>query len=203
MSSYQPNIPTGLLDLSVDYQNIQTNFQQLNTSFGVDHIPFSQAAQNGYHVDIHFNPLPSVPAPTAGFGQLFTQTTNDGINTDQILYYLSGGGKNIQLTRNLQPALATNGYTFLPGGLILQYGLKTIPGAWPSGTDQTITFTTNVPANIDFPNECFGVFTTFRGASSSSGDIGIVSISKTAFKWNFGGSSNASYTGFYWWAIGW
>ena len=96
MPVYQPGIPTGLVDLDIDYTNIQGNFTVLNTSFGVDHLPFTNTTpQAGYHGDIHFNPVSTtatnapnnytsanqypqgVPAETAGFGKLFSSQVND------------------------------------------------------------------------------------------------------------------------------
>lgn len=218
MATYQPGIPTGTVDLDVDYLNIQGNFTQANVVFGVDHVPFDNTTkEKGYHEDIHFNPESTtvtnppnnyvaasqypqgIPSIVAGIGQLFSSAVTDGSSTDTGLYWLSGNGLKVALTRNFQPAALANGYTFLPGGIILQWGLKTItPNSWPT-TDQTLTF---APSNKNFPNACLAVFTTFRSNSTSGGDIGINSISTTNFHWQFGGSSSASYSGFYWVAIG-
>lgn len=142
MSTYQPGIPTGLVNLDVDYQNIQNNFQQLDTSFGKDHVTFSsQTAQNGYHTSIHLNPISTTvtnppnnqpvvtPVATAGYGQLFSASIDDGINTDTALYFLTGGNRLIQLTRNFAPVASASGYTFLPGGLVMQWGLATVTGS--------------------------------------------------------------------------
>ena len=50
---YQPTIPTGLVKFSSDYANIQGNFQQLDTTFGVDHFEYSDAtANNGFHYKV-------------------------------------------------------------------------------------------------------------------------------------------------------
>src|SRR5512147_851600 len=137
MSTYQPGIPTGTVDLDVDYLNIQNNFTQANTSFGVDHVPFDTNTLDepaGYHESIHFVPFSTTvtnppnnqpvvsPTATSGFGQLFSSQINDGINLDESLYFLTGGNRLTQLTRNFQPVASANGYTFLPGGLILQWG---------------------------------------------------------------------------------
>jgi hypothetical protein len=47
---YQPGIPTGLVNLDVDYQNLQDNFQQLDTTYGEDHYAYSDpSANNGFH----------------------------------------------------------------------------------------------------------------------------------------------------------
>jgi|SRR6478609_2565794 len=145
--TYQPGIPTGNVKLSIDYSALQTNFQQLDTQFSVDHIPFSSTTgspPNGYHQSIHYNPQSTtvtnapnnytsaaqypqgVPATTAGFGQLFSSQVNDSISTDTGLYWLSGNGLQVAMTRNFVPSHATSGSTFLPGGLILQWGTKAV-----------------------------------------------------------------------------
>src|SRR6185312_10483429 len=118
MTMYQPGIPTGTVTLDVDYQNLQDNFQQLDTTYGVDHIKYSQSTNNGYHTAIHLVPVSTVTtnAPnnqpingytaTGGFGQLLSAQINDGIGTpDEALYFLSGGNKLTQFTRNFVPTI--------------------------------------------------------------------------------------------------
>ncbi len=147
--TYQPGIPTGSVPLNQDYVNLQTNFGQLNTQFLVDHVPLTSTSgtpPNGYHTKIHMVP-PSTPSSnppsnyppngytaTAGYGQVFAPTTNDGINTDQTLFFLTGGNRLLQLTRNFVPVASANGYTFLPGGLILQWG--TVTAAFSGGASK-------------------------------------------------------------------
>ncbi|MFA7192391.1 MAG: hypothetical protein WC089_03790 [Candidatus Paceibacterota bacterium] len=140
--AYQPNIPSGTVPLNQDYLNLKGNFQSIDTQFLVDHVPLTDTSgtpPNGYHTQVHLVPFatnPVTPPPnypvvagvngptaTVGYGQLFDVTVDDGINTDQALYYLSGGNRLTQLTRNIQPSMiASIGYTFLPGGLIMQWG---------------------------------------------------------------------------------
>lgn len=228
MPTYQPNIPTGTVDLNIDYMALQGNFQTLNTTYGIDHVPFANStpAVNGYHGDIHFNPFstvatsvtpnnyisdnqypaqgtvpPGAPPTVAGIGQLFSAQVNDSIGAaDTGLYWLSGNGLKVAMTRNFVPSHAANGYTYLPGGIILQWGVKAVTSThWPT-SDQTLTFTS--VGNLAFPNACLAVFTTFRGNSGSQGDIGINAINPINFHWQFGGDSSASYNGFYWAAIG-
>lgn len=213
MSSYQPGIPTGFVDLDTDYANIQGNFQQLDTTFGIDHTTFSnQTAQNGYHTNIHLIPNSSTatnppnnqpvvaPANTPGYGQVFSAQINDGVATDEALYFLTGGNILQQLTRNFLPKSNFNGYTFIPGGLMVQWGQVTgLGGAWPT-SPQTLNFVTN---NINFPAACYVVLTTFIGpTSSSSGDISINAANPSNFIWQFSGNSSSSFDGFYWVAIG-
>jgi hypothetical protein len=46
MPVYQPGIPTGTVNLDVDYQNLQGNFEQANIVYGGDHYPFDNASPN-------------------------------------------------------------------------------------------------------------------------------------------------------------
>lgn len=200
--NYQPNIPTGTLNLSVDYQNLRSNFQALDTIFGVDHVPYSNAtAQKGYHESIHFNPVsttstnpttnypPAHPGAISGYGQLMSAQVNDGLSTDTALYFLTGAGILQQLTSNVAPSVTANGYTFIPGGLLLQWGQVSIGS------------TASFPR--PFSATPFGVYTTFTraGSISSNHTLAITSVSTTGFSYstNLGGSPP---TGFYWIAIG-
>jgi hypothetical protein len=197
MSTYQPNIPTGTVNLDQDYLNIQGNFQQLDTSFAVDHLPFSnQTAQNGYHKEVHLVPM-STPSPTVGYGQLFNATINDGINTDQTLYFLTGGGLLQQLTRNFVRSAAQTGYTFLPGGLILMWGLAT--GIPPDG-NLAVVFP-KIQGSIAFPTNCFNVqLTGLRNNNGGDGvflSSGSVTIDGFTIR-NGSGTINSAY----WTAIG-
>lgn len=184
-------MPTGTVRLSIDYQNLQKNFQQLDTTFGVDHTTFSnQTAQNGYHKAIHLIPQ-AAPAATAGYGQLFSTTVTD-VNNDQALFFLTGGNRLLKLTMNFVPVSATNGYTFLPGGLIFQWGVVNAPGS-----TGTVTFST---ANIAFPNNCFNVSLTVRRNASSSTQGMYINGLPTTTQFQFNGSSAPD--NLYWIAIG-
>lgn len=196
--AYQPNIPTGQVNLDVDYANLQNNFQQLDTTFGVDHTTFSNAtSQNGYHTAIHLISQ-ATPTPTAGVGIVTNNIVNDGIDTDEILYFLTEKNKLLQLTRNFVPTKAANGSTFLPGGLILNWGRFTRGTSWP-GSSTALNFS---GGNQNYPSSNYGVLVSLTGTPGpSSGDVAIVSISNTGFVWNTNISSSAL-TGFYWWSIG-
>src|SRR5580698_774128 len=69
MPVYQPGIPTGTVNLDVDYLNLQGNFQQLNIVYGTDHYPFDNASPNqGFHNQVTTpafvaSPPPMVPTP--------------------------------------------------------------------------------------------------------------------------------------------
>lgn len=210
--SYQPGIPTGLIPLDQDYLNIQGNFSQLNSVFNQDHSPLTgtlpPVGSAGYHTNIHLvrnsttisnppnNQPVAQPTSTPGYGIIWNAQTTDGLDTDETLYYLTGGGKNIQLTRNVLPKAAANGYTFLPGGILYQWG---VTGA-TSAASINVLFAT---ANKDFPFNCWNVIAIpIRAATSPGSDFScsIVSISTTGF--TIGNIGAHSVNGFYWTAIG-
>ena len=213
-SNFNPLVPTGLVNLDVDYQNLQANNAQLDVTFGIDHTTFSNAtAQNGYHKVIHQIPFSTTasnppnnqpvvaPAAVSGFGQLFQAQIDNGLGADEALFFLSGGNKLTQLTGNLAPLAATNGYTSLPGGFIIQWGFK----AQTSQGTGTVLFTTS---NINFPNNCFNVTATAVYNSNSANPSGSSvmqidthTLSKLKFEYKMFTNSSA-YTGFYWFAIG-
>jgi hypothetical protein len=212
MSVYQPGIPTGTVDLDQDYLNIQNNFGQLDTTFGVGHTKFSDVTgQNGYHKAIQIIPQ-AAPTAISGYGQLFSSTVNDGINVDQALFWLSGGNKNIPLTRNFTPTNAQNGATMLPGGLILNWGLyNAFGGNFSSGQSRSgsggntvITLTQSFPNNLYLSGGSLlytegnlpsgGGSFACRSSQLSSGAI-------TTLSWLVSCGTN-NYTGFVWWALG-
>jgi hypothetical protein len=215
-SSYQPGIPTGLVFLDQDYANIQQNFQSLDTYFGVDHTPYSIGTltdPNGYHQSIHLVPVsttttnppnnqplshvsipPSLPPATPGFGQLFSAQINDGIGgPDEALYYLTGGDKLIQLTRNFTPTVTgLNGATMLPGGLILNWGTTSTD----SSGNATVIFTQS------FPSTVFSIQLTIKENNTSSRNIKITTIPGPAPFTTFTAHTSTGSLQFTWMAIG-
>lgn len=144
MNSYNPLIPTGLVNLDEDYVNIQQNFQQLDTSFGVDHVPFSISDQNGKHQYVHLLQSfqsPTVPSvPTVPVGQVAVYQRLDANSLPQLFFKANNRAFEYQLTTEASDTASENvfsqnpGWTFLPGGLLLQYGSVS---AGPAGTSVT------------------------------------------------------------------
>jgi len=195
---YEPGVPTGIVDLDQDYRNLQNNAGALDTIFGIDHTLFSnQTAQQGYHTSIHSIPQ-STPTNVPGFAQIYTTTTDDGIDTDQQLFYQTGtGNHDVAMTRNFLPAVGdnvlfpNNGYTFLPGGFILQWG------TWPvRSTTYSVVFAND--GGIAFPTACYMAQATF-GTTSTTNSPTITAKGPTGITitWASGNSSNG-----YWMAIG-
>ncbi len=225
MPTYQPSVPTGIVNLDQDYVNIQENFEQANIVFNVDHVPFDDVTnQKGYHKSIHFNPVSTtttnapnnvppnnIPATVAGYGQLFSAQLNDGNSADTALFWLTGGNILTQLTGNFLPKTSGfNGYTFLPGpaagatnsgAIILQWGF--FSGPLNNGGDSG---TIILPK--PFPNKIISIWTQleFQAGSPPTLNANLIipdnyNVSTSQFDWYFRSGSN-SYTGFLWVAIG-
>ena len=211
--TYQPGIPTGSVPLNQDFVNIQNNFTQINDQFLVDHVPLTSTSvspPNGYHTVVHLaansfiadnppNNYPIIPPTAAGFtGEVFTTQSNDGINGDEMLWYQSGGGRLIQITRNFVPTTSNNtnnapsGSTFMLGGLIFKWG--TISAV--SETATPILFTSL--GVTQFPNNCFSIVANLNGGTSSA-NLNVSNISALGFTYyNTSGTTRT----FFWWAIG-
>jgi len=207
-SLYKPNIPTGTVNLDVDYQNIQNNFSQLDTSFGVDHVPFSDASNNGYHGVIHQPPESATPANIASIGQLFTKlyTPDTTVTTaDTQLYFLTGANGLSQLTGGFA---TSDGWQWI-GGVLVQWGIVT-QSFLATKTSGQVTFKDRVVGAIPFPNACFTVYTipTYvtaaipgGGATVAINSQTLISHAGTKFDWTFN-SNSSGYEGFYWFAVG-
>jgi hypothetical protein len=197
MPTYQPNIPTGLVPLDQDYLNLQGNFQQLNIAYGVDHVPFNDTSGvppggiTGMHKNIHMIPQ-AAPAAISGIGQLFDTTNNDGYSNDQSLFFLTGGNQNIKFTRNFMPVTTANGATFLPGGLVLQYGSST---AVASSSSTTITFPK------PFITAVYSVNCTVVTSDNSTIRFSILN-NATLTEFVTTQTSTSKFTNLYWMAIG-
>lgn len=201
-SNYQPNIPTGTVPLDQDYLNVQGNFQQLDTSFGVDHFPFSNTTgNNGYHGAVHLSQQSVVPTPVSTSGEIYSKIATQ-IISDTALFYQTGTGINVQMTMNVLPLAGANGYTFLPGGLLMQWGVVTLGGG--SNQSGTVTFATS---NIAFPTNVLNISLTLQSNTGNSSDNTLsVSVTSaptgTGFNWKYNGTGSTNFPAFYWMAIG-
>jgi hypothetical protein len=197
--TYTPGYPPDGSSLGQTKSTIRNNLDGTFQTLAVDHInnngdPGSNPA--GYHNVIHCVPQGSDPGAIAGYGELYSKSINSVV-TDTALFWETGTGLITQLTVNLTPVAATDGYSFLPGGMIVQWGQST-----SSSGNQTITFP------LAFPNACFNVQVTLTVPSSTAnssaavtypGSAGPTLFSKTQFNFRYGGSS---INGFFWFAIG-
>jgi len=210
--TYTPGYPPDGSSLGQTKSTIRNNLDGTFQTLAVDHInnngqPGTQPA--GYHTIIHQVPQVSV-ATVSGYNQVFSGVPGtlivNGVTTPAIpsngdtqLYSLTGAGGLSQLTGY---NAAQNGYMWV-GGLLLQWGRKTLTGS--QGERATILFNT---ANVNFPNNVFNMQATLickaGGTGSSDNTLSIVngSISNTSFQYQYNGNGGGNYPAFFWLAIG-
>jgi len=206
---YIQDVPDAPNNPSDDQPDMKINTNSTYGILAVDHVGFNENSatrKGGYHTVIHQGPQTVDPATIANFGQTYTKSV--GSPLDQQLFYKSGLGNITQLTGALQPSAATNGYTALSGGLILQWGVVTSANFF-DGDSGTVTFATS---NISFPNNCFTVMVSAGSGAATVPSVTSFSVKQTTlsnlkFDWKFrcdhpafGGVTNI--TTMFWMAIG-
>lgn len=191
--NYFPNVPNAPDDPADDQPEMQVNTLSTQNLIAIDHVTFN-TTNGGYHKVIHFIRQNSDPALIGTIGQLYTkQITFNGI-PDEALFFESGAGRVTQLTTVVTASLNTNGYAFLPGGVLMQWGqVATFPGG-------SVTFTPN------FSGDPYSIQLT-ANASGSSGSSRIAltvvsgSVDATGFKYR-NDTTSISVAKIYWVAIG-
>lgn len=195
--AYQPTIPTGLIDLDQDYLNIQGNFQQLDTTFGIDHFAFSNATtSNGIHKQVSL-PLSSSPPILPAADLVLYARNENGIPALWIK------NSTLDLPVSGPTSAGNNGYVSMFGGIIMQWGIVPIPTGSAIGGLVTFLLTGN---NIDFPNAIFHINLQLIGktpptASSNNSLFVEPGYDKTHFNWIYRGGSD-DFTKLFWIAIG-
>ena len=171
---YNPNIPQPTDQLSVSQGNLLNNFQALATILNPN--------TGSFTFPVQVSDPTAITSPNDQF-QLFSKyNAVDGFY-DLYLKYGADTSYPITATNN-----ATPGYTYLPSGIILQWG-TTGSFAVPGGVGPT-----TYP--IAFPNACLMVFLTMATPSSVTASICPYVTSKTAtqFVANATGTAGATAT---------
>jgi hypothetical protein len=98
---------------------IRQNFVLIQQAFDRNHYDFDDAANQGKHQFVQMPILGAAPTTLATEGAIYTKT----INALSQLFYIRDATalSEVQLT-GPTPINASNGSTFLPGGLLLQWG---------------------------------------------------------------------------------
>lgn len=209
MPTFTPGTPPSNQVLAVTQPLLQGNLDFLQQSGNIDHVftgtstpsPTNPpAASNGWHKIIHMIPQ-ALPVGAISGGQLFANSANVTGGGVQLAYEDSLG-KITQLTNSTGASSGGNGYTFLPGGLMLLYGFVTTNfSSGQGGGTGTVTFSANGQPNFGTAIRAFS--TTMAGTSTTANIVEITGTSTSSFSWQFtGGTGTTSYTGFSWIMIG-
>lgn len=200
--TYTSDIPLETNKPSVDQPNMKVNTNSISSLINEDHVGFN-TANGGYHIVIHHIKQGADPGAVADIGQTYTKDETVGATTDTCLFFESGSGRITRLTAPVANSNAANGYMFLPGGFLMQWGKHLPGGGFPSGsTTGTKSF------NINFPTASLVVYGTplvsFASLPTSQGSLNIrnsVLGNVSSFQWQFY-TNSANYIGFEWLAIG-
>src|SRR5271157_407142 len=176
MSGYVTGVPLPNQSLGQTQPTINTNFTVLNGNFAVDHVDFTNAppgagGNGGRHNTVTLvqqagDPTAATVAPII-YTKSLTYAVGPTTRTELFMRAASGDGGTIIQMSNLfgAPTIATQGSTFLPGGLMLKWGTYTIGG----GTNvQPVAFAGQ------FPRAVFSLTITcsaFNGATGVPGDL--------------------------------
>jgi hypothetical protein len=200
-------IPASGNNPSVDQPGMLSNNISTANIINVDHVGFNQSS-GGKHKVIRARSLQTLgialPPGVSGEGSIYTRTASAVTN---LFYRPDATANEYQLTRTIAASFATfgtdtnyngnniGGWTFLPGGLLFQYGFITpvvnqgntaivYPVAFSSGPAFSLTVSAVVTSSL---GDLTSAIRT--GTSGSTG----FSIST---------SSSGNVTSFYWMAIG-
>lgn len=211
-------IPTITQSLSTSRPLIVGNFSNYKTNMEVNHGGVNGSTA-GKHIKIQMPTVQAASPGTAaneiafytksasGQSQLFMQTPG-----------LAAAGLDVQMTKALSASIAqigvfdpyggapvapvtlrNGGYTFLPGALILQYGLyKNSDFLTSTSGQKTVTFP------IPFPLACFAVYVTWsaNGIPTANSTLSVGAFTTGQFVAGFNTSSSSDVNGIYWWALG-
>lgn len=200
---YTNDIPNPPNAPSVDVPNMKINTNSISGIISTDHIGFG-LSNGGAHNQVQIANTGGIngqiPAGLIGNGFETLYSSNTQGNGE--LWFVRGSdATGTQLTGPGVPSATSNGYTFLPGGILIQWGIQT-----GTATSGTVNFVSD--GNRNFPNECWIVTIGPKYNSSSGAPTSAVTytvdqktISNTQFDWILVGSQT-NFKGFYWIAIG-
>jgi hypothetical protein len=141
---FDTGVPAANDNPSEDQPDMLTNNMSTNGLIGTDHITFN-IDNGGQHKQVTFNQdaaqgFPYVPTLPATPPVLFTYPVN---GLSQLLYYTGTAAQS-----STQYVTLTNGSVLLLAGIIMKWGVVTLPG---TGFNQSVPFVN------PFPNNCFSV----------------------------------------------
>ncbi len=195
--TYTPGYPPDGSSLGQTKATIRNNLDGTFQTLAVDHIdnngqPGSKPA--GYHNLIHMVPQASTPAPVTNYSLLYSKfVTPTGGTADTQLFHESSSGVITQLTGPNAVSAVTNGYAWLPGPILVQWG----SAAFTSSNQ-------SVDLNIDFPNNFFNIQITPSSTSTgtSRNIVATFSVSQPLHRFTVKSINYTSSDSFFWFAIG-
>jgi hypothetical protein len=160
--TFTPNIPGSNQSLGVSRPLIVGNFTAISTALAVNHIALNSSGA-GKHKFVQMPVQGSAPAVAANEGVLYTKTQ---LAISNLFWKRDASATEIQLT-NINPTNAVNGCSFLPGGLLIQWGQTITTGGSGGGTTAVIFTTTFTLAGVN--TNAYSVIVTADTAAIAAG----------------------------------
>lgn len=119
------NVPQSSQTLSVTQPLIQGNFSTIDAAFKVDHVPYnlSNTGDQGKHNKVTFPVQGS--APSFNLGEVGLYNLNYATTGRNELFVTNASGGSFPMTATAN-ALGTNGWSYLPSGIIIQWGFSAV-----------------------------------------------------------------------------
>lgn len=183
--TFTPDIPTANMSLGTSRTKVVGNFTALFNTISTNHYE-PNAVNDGKHIYVQMPALASgFPTNPAGQLSLYVKEIS-GRST--VFYKKDNSATEWQLT-GIDPSKGQPGYTYLPGGMLMQWAVQAPGGS--SGTPQITTFP------VAFNNDFDPVVTiTATKPSGSTNDASVYFIdlvtsgsTYTGFRWSYSGSS--------------
>lgn len=146
--AYNANIPAANDLLSVSQGQIKDNFTELQTVIQINHVAFGSGDQ-GKHKFLQMPEQGSAPTTAANEGGLYCKQGTGSVT--QLFFRRESSGSELEMTG---ASLAASGWSYLPSGLIMQWGLDTVSTNGTAGTQITFPKT--------FATACYSVTLTQR-----------------------------------------
>lgn len=145
--TFNPSIPASTDLISQSQSQIQTNFSQSNTAFGIDHTAFDVVSNQGKHKKSTYVEQGADPATAANELAIYSKD----LGAVSTLYLRKeSNGTVIQMSAR-DPVIAASGCSFLPGGILIQWGTYSLAAG---------TLTTPVAFAVTFPTAVYSLTIT-------------------------------------------
>lgn len=176
---YYNNIPQSTDKPSQSQSQIASNFSDLDSVFGINHVNFTDATatNRGKHEYVTMIEQGADPGTAANEMALYTKVAG-GATT--LYLQREGGGTVIRMTPTQDPTIGNQGSTFLPGGVIVKWGFGNVTAAG-----------TNLIFPSAFPNNCWIVVATCENAGSGI-NVNVTSKNVNGGTFRVSGAANAT-----------
>lgn len=194
--AYQANKPQPTDRLKDSVADLEGNFQALKTLVDVNHGTFG-SINEGKHEFVTFPEQGAAPAVPGGTDVNMYLAVSAGSSNANDFFIQRSAGADVPFSAALK---LNNGWTYLPSGIIMQWGNGSAGVSGSGSTTQSFIFT--------FPTNCLSVqLTPFTGGTVADQNtfVQLISRANNQFTYFYSGRTTAnapSVVQFTWLAIG-